>query len=228
MSGPSYLQHSGTVDQPAPTYYYTVDLTHDDGEVWHRLVELVLSDSDSLLVAVPRVRESSLPDLAEHLTETLSSMWSALEEESEPDDLGNPESNEAPYHVVKWSSGPAFETPWTRGELEPFVIERFSSRRWHQWLQPNAMPFCRLRLAPEVVEMIREIANIESWSAPEAPEDPTFFHGRTVLLWSVSHESEATILLNETLAAQLESEGTSLYNPQPSDGYGGPVGLPAE
>lgn len=106
---------------------------------------------------------------------------------------------------------PVDERRWpTRLEpLFPFLLERFTSHwRW-QGRQHRKSTFLRFRITPEVVGLLRSVPTLQDtlFLTPAFPEDPAFYrHGRAIL-WTITHEVWAFLLLTEQEARAWREKG---------------------
>jgi hypothetical protein len=93
--------------------------------------------------------------------------------------------------------------------LLPFLTERYTSHwRW-QAKQKKAQTFLRFPLVPTVEALLRIPQTLQDtlFLQPPFPEDPTFYSNGQALLWTITHEVWAYLLLTEEEAEIYRAQG---------------------
>lgn len=106
-------------------------------------------------------------------------------------------------------------------QLKPFsasLIAKFSSQwKWFakQW---GSTTFFQFSLSKELYTYIRTLPKLDDWTG-NYPEDPTFYSENQPMLWTMSHDGLAFILLSTDEANQFREQGFDLKIIQPPNEY---------
>ncbi|VAW31087.1 hypothetical protein MNBD_CHLOROFLEXI01-4768 [hydrothermal vent metagenome] len=103
-------------------------------------------------------------------------------------------------------SGKDSKYPEQLKSFSSLLVTQFSSR-W-KWFskQIGYTTFFQFRLNQDLFNFICTIPQLDAWSG-NFPEDPTFYRKNTPILWSISHDGIAFILLTEQEAKQFRRDG---------------------
>lgn len=96
--------------------------------------------------------------------------------------------------------------------LLPFLVERWSSHwRW-QAKQKQVQTFLRFSLVPSVEALLCTPHTLQEtlFMQPAFPEDPAFYVNGQAILWTISHEVWAYLLLTEEEAKNWRAQGFRL------------------
>ncbi|WP_129675928.1 hypothetical protein [Candidatus Chloroploca sp. Khr17] len=99
-------------------------------------------------------------------------------------------------------------------EYSDLLVERHVDQiRWN-FKQIGVSTFFKFRLAPNLKIFIASINKLGMW-IDDLPEDPTFYHDKKKILWTISHSESIFWLLSSEEAQGLNQRGFSL-SPIPS------------
>lgn len=119
-----------------------------------------------------------------------------------------------PYAVVVQDLARAPLWPRALHALRGDVLDRHvSTIRW-ELAQEYATQFVRLRLTPAMRQYIVSVRQLEDWAwRLGAPEDPTFFHGESLLLATESLQGRISVYADPGELAELTGVGIRLLEP---------------
>jgi hypothetical protein len=168
----------------------------DEGEQWHKLMEFAMNRADEVEFAASVTqtmvnRDGSSVDLEEVLSRVKKMVFAS--------DVDSPEKMEERWHDFiqnspdkpwKWQ-----ENQWCPTEIRSSLKEIYytSGERWG-CEQPFGTTLFRFYLTPEVKTFLRSVGELtrwRSWGGRNLPEDPSFYCGNKLILWTISHENMA-------------------------------------
>ncbi|MBD2096047.1 hypothetical protein H6F90_12925 [Trichocoleus sp. FACHB-591] len=165
----------------------------DEGKQWHKLMEFAMNHADEVEFAASITktmvnRDGSSIGLEEVLSKLQKTVFAS--------DVDSAEKMEKRWHDFiqdspdkpwKWR-----EYQWCPAEIRSSLKESYTScERWG-CEQPFETTFFRFHLTPEVKTFLRSVGQLTNWcSTDNLPEDPSFYCGDKLILWTISHENMA-------------------------------------